>query len=257
MLRHKWVLPCGVILIALAFTYAIYSGSWLFFVISILMFTGLTAWGAFDIRLGYFLQVSYRKKKPVTKQVALTFDDGPSVFTPQVLDLLRDYDCKATFFCIGKEVQHLPHIANRILRDGHTIANHTFSHTTNFGFLSTEQVVAELETCNNIISATVDRRPTFFRPPFGVTNPSVAKAVQRLGLQTIGWSNRSLDTVIQDEDRILRRVLRKLQPGDIILLHDTTQRTVNVLRKILPMLKAEGYVCVSVDDLLNLQAYEA
>ncbi len=250
-------MPCSLLLAAITWMYAIFGGSWILFVTCVFIALGLTTWGAFDIRLGYFLQVSYRKKSPANKHIALTFDDGPSAFTPQILDLLHDFEFKATFFCIGKQVQQFPGIADRLFLDGHTIANHTFSHGADFGFLSVEQLTTELEKCSDIISRTVGRRPTFFRPPFGVTNPSVAEAVQRLGLQVIGWSNRSLDTVIQDEDRLLRRVLRKLQSGDIILLHDTSQRTVNVLRKMLPILKAEGYVGVSVDDLLNLQAYEA
>src|SRR5690606_30930147 len=128
--------------------------------------------------------------------------DGPSPYTAEVLQLLKAYQFKATFFCIGRQVSAYPHIARKIMEDGHTIGNHTYNHSKSFGFLKEREVVTELERCSIIIQQTVGKKPKFFRPPFGVTNPSIAKAVQYTKQQVIGWSNRSLDTVIGDEEKI-------------------------------------------------------
>jgi peptidoglycan/xylan/chitin deacetylase (PgdA/CDA1 family) len=96
----------------------------------------------------------------------------------------------------------------------------------------------------------------FFRPPFGVTNPMIAKAVSKTKHHVIGWNIRSLDTVYENENIIFERVKNKIKPGGIILLHDTSQKSVNVLERLLLFLKTENYSIVSVDKLLNLSAYE-
>ncbi|GHE40653.1 polysaccharide deacetylase family protein [Sphingobacterium griseoflavum] len=256
MLKHRWVKPLNLAFAGLSLVYALFGGSLLWFVSSGIIALALTAWGVFDIRLSYFMPVFYREKNCSTKRVALTFDDGPSDYTSEILDLLYEFDSKATFFCIGIHVERLPQVVQRMLLEGHTIANHTLSHERHFGFLPVTRLMKEIDSCTEVIAHAVGKRPVLFRPPFGVTNPSVAKAVKSLELQAIGWSNRSLDTVIDNEEKLFRRVVGRLRPGDIILLHDTKLRTARVLRRILLHLKAEGYSCVSVDDLLNLQAYE-
>ena len=256
MLRHKFLFPLFAVSCGAAFIYGIASGIWWAFIITVSLALVVTAWGAFDIRLGYFIATKFRKKNPQQKSIALTFDDGPSLYTAEILDLLLRYQAKATFFCIGKQVEQHPDIFKRIKNEGHSIGNHTYAHLQRFGFLSTDEVVAEIKKCDAVIAQSLGSTPILFRPPFGVTNPSVAKAVELLNKQVIGWSNRSLDTIIADGDRIYKRVMSKLQSGDIILLHDTSQRTVYALSKLLMDLKAGGYACISVDDLLNLQLYE-
>ncbi|WDF68487.1 polysaccharide deacetylase family protein [Sphingobacterium oryzagri] len=249
-------MPCFVVLAFFAIAIGIVYELWYFLIAVLCLASCFTAWGAFDIRLGYFTPTYVKQKNSTEKLLALTFDDGPTPFTADIMALLDQYDSKATFFCIGKQMERYPELTRQLLANGHQIGNHTYSHSTNFGFLSTDEVVAEIEKCNAVLAKCTQTQTSLFRPPFGVTNPSVARAVKQLKPLVIGWSNRSLDTVITDEDRIFRRVVRKLQAGDIILFHDTSARTVNVLRKFLPYLKAEGYRCVSVDDLLNLHNHE-
>lgn len=256
MLKHTIVYPLFLLTGFIALLVGILGGSFVWFFTVLLFAIGLTAWGVFDIRLGYFTDTFFRKRYNVKGLVALTFDDGPSPYTTEVLRLLKTYQFKATFFCIGKQVLAYPDITKQMIDEGHTIGNHTYSHRKSFGFLKEKDVVTELEQCNSIIYQTVGKIPKFFRPPFGVTNPSVAKAVQRTKQQIIGWSNRSLDTVTLEEDKIVERVCKKLKAGDIILFHDTSQRTVNVLKRLLPYLQKQGYISVSVDDLLNLHGYE-
>ncbi|PRD48903.1 polysaccharide deacetylase family protein [Sphingobacterium haloxyli] len=256
MLKHAILYPLFLVAGCIASLVGIFGGSFIWFLVVLLLAIGLTTWGAFDIRLGYFTPTFFRKKYNAEGRVALTFDDGPSLHTTEVLRLLKAYQSKATFFCIGKQVLAYPHIAKQIVDEGHTIGNHTYAHPKSFGFLKEKDVVAELEQCSSIIYQTVGKTPKLFRPPFGVTNPSVAKGVQYTKQQIIGWSNRSLDTVTLQEDKIYERVCKKLKSGDIILFHDTSQRTVNVLKRLLPYLQKQGYISVSVDDLLNLHGYE-
>lgn len=256
MLRHRVLFPFFVISNGVAFIYGIASGIWWVFITTISLALAVTAWGAFDIRLGYFIATKFRKKNPPKKVVALTFDDGPSLHTSEILHLLALYKAKATFFCIGQQIKQHPDIFKQILNEGHSIGNHTYSHPQRFGFLNAEQIIDDIKKCDAIMAKLVGHTPALFRPPFGVTNPSVAKAVELLNKQVIGWSNRSLDTVIADGEKIYERVKSKVRSGDIILLHDTSQRTVYALSKLMMYLKAEGYACVSVDDLLNLQLYE-
>ncbi|WP_196934041.1 polysaccharide deacetylase family protein [Sphingobacterium hungaricum] len=213
-------------------------------------------YASFDIRLGYFLKSYYRNKNEQSRRVAITFDDGPSEFTPEVLDLLRTYNAKATFFLIGKQIQKFPNLAKQLLAEGHSIGNHTMNHSNRFGFLNAEQVLQEINSCDAVIYETLLLKTRFFRPPFGVTNPSVAVAVKDSGDLMIGWSIRSLDTVLSHGESIYQRIIKKLKPGDVILLHDTSEKSIFALKKLLDYLAKEKYTCVTVDELLNLQAYE-
>lgn len=256
MLKHANLYPLFLIAAFITLLIAVFGGSFWWFVLVLTVAMGVTAWGAFDIRLGYFTPTFFRKKYSPRQVVALTFDDGPSAYTPQVLQLLKAYQFKATFFCVGEQVLASPHVAQQIMEGGHTIGNHSYSHPKHFGFLKERDVVTELEKCDAVIQEITGKKSKLFRPPFGVTNPSVAKAVQYTKHQVIGWSNRSLDTVTWEENKIYERVRKKLNSGDIILFHDTSPRTVDALKKLLPYLREQGYISVSVDDLLNLHAYE-
>ena len=256
MLRHHTLYPIFIVALVATLLIWILGGALVYFFVVVILATGIMAWGVFDIRLGYFTDTFFRKKNTAKGLIALSFDDGPSRYTAQVLQMLNDYQFKATFFCVGKQILEYPDVAKRIVEEGHTIGNHTYHHHTHFGFLGKDDVVAEIEECNAMMRKIVGVTPKLFRPPFGVTNPSVAKAVQYKKMQVIGWSNRSLDTVTKEEDKIYKRVCRKLKSGDIILFHDTSKRTVHVLKRLLPYLQKQGYISVSVDDLLNLNAYE-
>src|SRR5690606_13296141 len=147
----------------------------------------------------------------------LSLHDALPIFTPQVLKLLSRYNAKATFFCIGKQVAQHPDIVKEIIAEGHTLGNHTYSHSKTFGFLSTEKVVEELQRTRETIQQLTGLDSILYRPAFGVTNPSIGSAVDQLGLQTIGWSIRSLDTTNRSKMTILHRITHRLKPGDIIL----------------------------------------
>lgn len=189
-------------------------------------------------------------------QVAITFDDGPHPeFTTKVLDLLKKYNAKATFFCIGRQIERYPDIFKDIVNAGHTIGNHTYSHANNFGFFSVKKVIGELKQTNIIIEQQIGLKAKLFRPAFGITNPRIRKALIITKLQSIGWSKRSFDTTKLSDKAILKRVTKNLKKGDVILLHDTSEKTVVVLEQLLLFLQQHGMESVTVDTLFNIEPY--
>ncbi len=201
---------------------------WLFipvFVYSVLLF-----FGSKNICSQFYVKAKCKDSEK--SKIHLTFDDGPHPeITPQILDILKKYNQKAMFFCIGKNIEQYPEISKQIHDEGHTIGNHSFSHSFYFDFFRTKKVIAELEKTNTLIKNITGKECKIFRPPYGVTNPNIAKAVKKLNLQLIGWKIRSLDTV-KNKKTVLKR-LEKAKPGDIILFHDTKKHTPEILDEFL------------------------
>ncbi|ASE62993.1 polysaccharide deacetylase family protein [Chryseobacterium indologenes] len=231
------------------FIYAFQGSLWVYLA-CFLGFSAVVVWGSFDIELGYFVN-SITHKRTKVKEVALTFDDGPTEFTPKFLDLLKQHQVKATFFCIGKQIEKYPETFQRIIAEGHTIGNHTLSHSNSTGFLSTKKMIAEIENCDTVIQKAGNIKTDLYRPPFGVTNPNIAKAIIRTHKKSIGWNVRSLDTITGDEKKIFRRITQNLRKGSIILLHDTSDKTYRVLADLLVFLKNKNYSTFTVDSIIN------
>lgn len=217
----------------------------------LLFFIGLFSWGVFDIRLGFFIPVIVKSANPKPQTIALTFDDGPTPYTLQVLDLLQQYQAKATFFCIGKQIEQYPAIAQRILAEGHTLGNHSYSHPNSMGFLSTAKVKEEIQKCTAVMQEILHVQTPFYRPPFGITNPHIAKAIRQTQHRVVGWNNRSLDTVIEDENAIFNRVYKRIDKQSLVLLHDTSERSVKALERLLKQLQQEKYKMVTLVEFLN------
>lgn len=257
MLRHKYI-KWFFIVVLTCVCCAYFLGKLPLFLIfiAILFWLGITAWGSFDIRLNYFVKAHSSNKKINRNVVALTFDDGPTEITPEILNLLEKYNQRATFFCIGKQIEKYSEILKNIVDQGHTIANHTYSHTNKMGFLSQKEVHNEIASTQNIIQQTTGKIPNLFRPPFGVTNPNIARACKENRVEVIGWNVRSLDTVIASEDKILSRILDRFEKGSIILLHDTSTKTLNVLERLLIIMEKKQIQSVTVDELLKIKAYK-
>lgn len=188
--------------------------------------------------------------------VAITFDDGPHpIHTAKALSLLKKYDAKATFFCIGKNIEAHPKLFREIIRQGHSVGNHTFSHSNHFGFFGTNRVIEELTRTNELVENLVGLKMALYRPAFGVTNPSIAKAVKLLKLKPIGWNVRSLDTTFRGENQILKRIKARTEKGSIILLHDTSEKSMAVLERLLVFLEERKLKSVTIDQLFQIQAY--
>lgn len=217
-----------------------------------LLFLTLTVIGSFHLRWNYHLRGLHRAS---ASDVALTFDDGPTPYTEEILALLDNTPHKATFFLIGQRAEQMPETVRKIVAAGHVIANHTFTHSTGLGFMSTDKVEQEILRCDAALSGISGKIPLFYRPPFGVTNPSIARALGRTGHKVMGWTIRSLDTKIQDPAKIFNRIKARLAPGKVVLLHDTSPRSVEVVKRLLPELDRRNLRSITLEELHDEVAY--
>ncbi len=227
-------------------------------VIVILLLGVLAAlvWASADIGSGVYLKALCRAES-ADKVVALTFDDGPDAdSTPRVLDLLKRYDVRATFFVVGEQARQNPELIHRMVAEGHTVAGHSYYHLPQSTLWSSQRYTEELFRCNDVVARLTGLRMRLYRPPFGVTNPPIARAVKNLGLIPVGWSVRSLDTMTKDTDRVVDRVMRGLRGGDVILLHDRLENSEELLEKLLTALRTQHYTTATVDELFKIEAYE-
>lgn len=180
------------------------------------------------------------------RQVWLTIDDGPDPEeTPVVLDLLDEYQAKATFFLIGKQAKAQPDIVRQILERGHSIGNHTMNHLQEwFWGLSRKRIESEVSEGSAIIREITGESPQWFRAPVGHKPWPLHPVLQKPNLPLVGWTARGFDGVSTDSDRVVRRIEKNLAPGAIILLHEGRGTLPATLEKLLPRLSKQGYHCV-------------
>ncbi|MEO8935100.1 MAG: polysaccharide deacetylase family protein [Xanthomarina sp.] len=257
MLNFKTVnILTSVALISLIVAYFLISIScWWFILLGFLWFS-FTALGSGLVGWNYHIQALNSNSSISKNQIAITFDDGPNPeFTPKVLELLKKHQAKATFFCIGKEIESHPELFYNIIKDGHTVGNHTYSHNYMFGFFSTGKVISELNKTNEIVLEKTNLKLNLYRPAFGVTNPRIKTALKSTKLQAIGWNKRSLDTTSLSKETVLKRASKNLKKGDIILLHDTSEKTLWVLEQLLLILQKQKLQAVTIDRLFNIEPY--
>ena len=193
------------------------------------------------------------------KVVAFTFDDGPDeTFTPQLLDILAQKELRATFFVIGKHVEKYPEIVNRIHAEGHELGNHSFSHP--FLPLYTKSYIKlQLESTSVLIEETVGAKPAFFRPPMGLFTPSMLNAVAEGGMTTVVGDVYPRDPYKPGVDKIVERVLRRIEPGAIIILHDSgtwgkidRSQTIEAVAILIDQLRDLGYRFLTISELMGL-----
>jgi len=194
------------------------------------------------------------------KMVALTFDDGPETkWTPQILNILKEKNVKATFFVVGKQVQKYPEILRRISDEGHIVANHTYEHDK-LTKLDAKQVDQEIEKCSLLIHETIGKTPRFIRPPYGFHNETVDNVVYSSGKIIVLWSIDTEDWTGLDAAEVKAKVLPKIQNGFIVLQHDGDNPklggSVKALPDIIDEIKAQGYTFVTVSELLEIEPYQ-
>jgi peptidoglycan/xylan/chitin deacetylase (PgdA/CDA1 family) len=207
----------------------------------IAIFAAIQFCGAYFIGLNFHLP-SVKSINTNQRQIVLTFDDGPHTHTLKVLEVLKRYQVKALFFIIGKNIKGKEWIMQQIVSEGHKIGNHSFSHHNWIDVWPTKKVTEDFNKCNLLLQKY--QSTNLFRPPYGVTNPNIARAVKRLDLQSIGWTIRSYDTQIKDIEKIKDRVLSRLKPGAIILLHDRLAFMPDLLEALIPAIRERGYEMV-------------
>ncbi|MBP1996560.1 polysaccharide deacetylase family protein [Paenibacillus eucommiae] len=191
------------------------------------------------------------------KLVALTFDDGPDLEnTPLILDLLKQYDAKATFFLIGNKAERSPELVKREVKEGHELANHTYSHSYLNQKTPLSKMKSEIKHAEEIIASITGQKCNLFRPPGGFYHEKLVNLAKEEGYTVVMWSWHQ-DT--RDWDRpgvkkIVDSVLNHTRNGDIVLFHEYVEgksQTIDALKIILPELKQRGYQFVTVSELLS------
>lgn len=186
--------------------------------------------------------------------VALTFDDGPHPrYTPMILDILAEYDAKATFFVIGKNLEEYGEVTKRAVREGHEVGNHTYSHPALSG-VSRGELMREILATESLIEETIGTSPSVFRPPEGYCHDGIKEVAGQNGFSVILWDIDTRDWAGGNYRDIAEHVMKRTVPGSIILFHDYIAKnspTPAVLKEILPRLTAAGYRFVTVSELLS------
>jgi peptidoglycan-N-acetylglucosamine deacetylase len=194
-----------------------------------------------------------------SKQLALTYDDGPNdPHTLRLLEVLAKYDVKVTFFLIGRFVEQRAEIAREIAKAGHVIGNHSFTHP-NLIFANHPETRSELERCTRAIEDALGQTPRLFRPPFGGRRPGTVAIARSLGLEPIMWNITGYDWSAPPAEQIVARVSRKIGGGDVILLHDGSHhgmggdraQTVIATERILERWKPQGFEFTTILQLMG------
>lgn len=181
--------------------------------------------------------------------ISLTFDDGPTLLrTPELLDILRESNVRATFFVVGKQAEKHPELLRRAVDEGHLIGNHTYSHSALFCFLMPRRLRREIEQGQETIERICGYRPRYFRSPVGLRHPFLNLYLKQANLEYVSWRIRSFDTLAKRPEAVLRRIYRRVTPGDIVLLHDNAAAavTLKVLPELIRELRQRGFEFVPV-----------
>ena len=180
-------------------------------------------------------------------KIALTFDDGPSAaWTPALLDGLKERGVKATFFLIGENADKNPEIVKRMAEEGHLIGNHTYHHVE-LTKVTEKEARSELADTSAVIVRITGKEPEYMRPPFGAWQ---RKLEQEIRMLPVLWTIDPLDWTTENQDEIVNKVVTEAEENDIILLHDCYKSSVEAGLRIIDILQEEGFVFVTVDELL-------
>lgn len=184
-------------------------------------------------------------------RVALTFDDGPSRFTPRLLDVLRRENVPATFFVLGRLVRRHPALVRRIHAEGHLVANHSFNHPKS---ADVEEWRRQIQRTEQLIRAAGVPAAPFFRPPHGVVRPALLRLCHELGYTVVLYTLLSSDWEMPGVRALLAQVLHRVAPGSIVVLHDAggnRQQTLDALPDIIRGLRRKGFELVTLETLLG------
>lgn len=194
-----------------------------------------------------------------SKQLALTYDDGPNdPHTFRLLEVLARHSVHATFFLIGRYVQQRPDIVRELVKAGHVVGNHTFTHSL-LTFKSAAEVRRELTDCRDAIQDAIGEHSNLFRPPFGGRRPAVLRVARELGLEPVMWNITGYDWNAPPAAEIERTVSRRIRGGNVILLHDgghkqmgaDRSQTVLATDHLIERHKSEGYSFSSITEMIN------
>jgi polysaccharide deacetylase family sporulation protein PdaB len=192
------------------------------------------------------------------KVIALTFDDGPNPkFTPDILQSLKQYNAKATFFVSGRSAEYYPNLVKQEVFEGHEVANHAYSHPKIWK-LSNEQIKKEIDKTQQVVISVTGKKTTLFRPIGGYISDRIVHVAKEKGYTVILWSwhQDSQDWKRPGVAQMVNKVVKNARAGDIVLFHDHGQdrtQTVQAIKQILPKLQQNGYRFVTVSELLQMK----
>jgi peptidoglycan-N-acetylglucosamine deacetylase len=226
-----------------------------FYVVLVLLYASILFYGSYYIGSNFFMKVLYAGNTNA-RQIAISFDDGPvREYTGDVLEILKKNNVPAAFFCIGRRIAGNEDLLHQFIADGHIIGNHSHSHHFWFDMFSEKRMQADIEMMSATVKKSMGLQPKLFRPPYGVTTPNMRKVMDNTGYIAVGWSIRSMDTILKDENKLLKKIMGLLKPGAVILLHDTSKVTVSILQQLINQANDKGYEFVRLDKLLNVVPY--
>ncbi len=182
---------------------------------------------------------------PNQPMIALTFDDGPSIYTDELLAILQAHGVRATFFLLGHRVDTYSEAILKMKEAGCEIGSHTYSHLQ-FSKLLPEQIVAEITGSYDKISAITGEKVGLLRPPYGIVNDVVT---EHAGAPIALWSVDTTDWQLKDANAVAQYILATVQDGDVVLLHDIYSSTIEAMRMVVPELKARGYQMVTFSEM--------
>ena len=195
--------------------------------------------------------VPHVEPPPTHPWIALTFDDGPHPRTEALLSVLREAHVPATFFVVGKMADRYPQIIRDIARDGHELANHTYTHR-NLSRLPSDEVIDELEQTREVVQRLTGQDAYLFRPPGGDFSRRTVRLATQSGYRMVLWNVLTDDVEGASPRHIRRRILQGAQDGAIILMHSGIQNTIDILPGVIAELRQRGYNFVTVSALLGL-----
>jgi peptidoglycan/xylan/chitin deacetylase (PgdA/CDA1 family) len=176
------------------------------------------------------------------KEVWLTIDDGPTDDTPAILDALNRHGTRATFFLKGDLAGARPELVRAILAHGHTVGNHSQTHPSgSFWCLPPTELAREIDACNSVLGEMTGTPPALFRAPVGMKNPFVHPLLKSRGLTLVGWTIRGFDAVSDRGDEVPRRVVERLEPGAIIVLHQGRTWSAATMSAVVERVQERGY----------------
>jgi peptidoglycan-N-acetylglucosamine deacetylase len=194
-----------------------------------------------------------------SKQLALTYDDGPNdPHTRRLLDVLARHNVHATFFLIGRYAQQRPDIVRELVKAGHIVGNHTFTHPLLI-FKSAQELRSQLDNCHRALSDAIGEHSNLFRPPFGGRRPAVLRIAGQMGLEPIMWNVTGYDWDATSAEQIEGKVTSQVRGGNVILLHDGGHRdfgadrsfTVTATDRLISRYKSEGYEFVTIPQMMR------
>jgi peptidoglycan/xylan/chitin deacetylase (PgdA/CDA1 family) len=215
-----------------------------------LLFVLILSVGVINMRFNYFLPALTRLN---SEYCLLTFDDGPDeTLTPHVLDTLQKYEIAAVFFVIGTKAESHPALIHRMLEEGHLIGNHSYAHHPFMSLFSLGKLREDIGKAQLTLEKLTGKKPHLFRPPIGYTNPRFARVLGEKALLCVGWTLRSFDSVQKTPGQLARRLLRKIKPGQIILLHDNLKVSADALEEFIVESRKNGIKFVSSANIKEI-----